>query len=97
MEVDEDWNGLTLVAMWSYFDLGPKLVVVQVCGGYGGKGSGLIMVGIPRFRPWVGDGDGDGCLVFVEYGVDTGYGGELLRVNGLQWCRGGEWLGDMCC
>jgi hypothetical protein len=35
--------------------------------------------------------------VFVEYGEDTGYGGELLRVNGLQWCRGGEWLGDMCC
>jgi len=29
-EVDEVWNGLTLVATWSYFDLGPELVVVRV-------------------------------------------------------------------
>ncbi|KAL3575946.1 hypothetical protein D5086_021229 [Populus alba] len=67
-EVDEEWNGLTLVAMWSFFDLGPELVMVRVYGGYGRKGSGLITVGVPRFRPRVGDGDGDGdgCLLNMK-------------------------------
>ncbi|KAL3575949.1 hypothetical protein D5086_021232 [Populus alba] len=77
--------------MWSFFDLGPKLVVVRVCGGYGGKGSGLIAVGVPRIRPWVGDGDG--CLLNIERTLgmvrncfwSMGYSGVVV-VNGWVIC-----------
>jgi hypothetical protein len=85
--------------MWSYFDLGPELVVVRVCGGYGGKGSGLITVGVPRFRPWVGDGDGDGdgCLLNMERTLgmvgncfgSMGYSGVVV-VNGWVICVAGS-------
>ena len=75
------------------------MVVVRVCGGNGEKGSGLITVGVPRFRPWVGDGDGesDGCLLNMERTLgmvgdcfgSMGYSGVMV-VNGWVICVAGS-------